>query len=315
MSIVNHRLLERLSPITSPRAPRGQALIETLVVSAVLVPLVLISVLLGKYQSLQTASIAAARTLAFECTVRRDECSEASGLQKLSQEIAQRHLSRTSREVFSEDQVPDLKTGAERHALWTNRRGEGLLESFADTAAVVSPGSFDAGVGVANGFERTGQVPGAVNLLSNLAGPGKFGLSIRDGLLTARVQVKVGSSRPDFSVTRSWLDGLPLQFNARAAILVDDWSASKPQGSEASTVETRVNQGKRLSAPLETAQDAAYLAVRASIALMGAIGLDRSGSSFQYHSMDMDVVPADRLGAPGVVTAPPPEELSGPGIY
>jgi hypothetical protein len=275
---------------------KGQALIEAIVVATVLVPLVLIAILLGKYQSVQTATIAATRSLAFECTVRRDECRSAEGLKKLSEEIAQRHLSRVSREVFSQDQVPDLKNGPERHALWTNRKGEGLLESFADTAITVKDGSFDAGVGVAEGFQKTGDVPNAVNLLSSLAGPKKFGLELRDGLLTVRVEVKTSTSKPTPSVTQNWLDGLPLRFNYKAAILTDDWSASKPHGSESTTVESRVNQGKRLAAPLETAQDAAYLAVRASIAIMDAIGLDKTGSSFRYHDIDMDLIPPDRRG-------------------
>jgi hypothetical protein len=284
----------------------GQALVETLVVASVLVPLVLMTVLLGKYQSVQTASIAAARSLAFECTVRRDECSNASGLQKLSEEIAQRHLSRASREIFSQDQVPDLKVAPERHALWTNRKGDGLLESFSDTTSTVSSGSFDAGVGVAEGFEKTGKVSDAVNLLSNLAGPNKFGLQIRDGLLTARVGVKTGASQPALGSSTNWLDGIPLQFNYKAAILTDDWSASKPHGSESTTVESRVNQGKRLAAPLETAQDVAYMAVRASVAIMGSLGLDKSAGSFRYHDMDMDLIPPDRRGIAGasVVTTP-----------
>jgi hypothetical protein len=275
---------------------RGQALVETLVVATVLVPLVFVTVLLGKYQSMQTATIAAARTLVFECTVRKDECSRPEGLSKLSEEVSQRHLSRASREVFSEDGVPDLKDGPERHAFWTNRKGQGLLESYGDTTAAVTSGSFDAGIGVAQGFEKTGDVKNAVALLSNLAGPNKFGLELRDGLLTAKVQVKASASQSTFNASRNWFDGLPLQFNAQAAILTDDWSASKPQGSESTTVESRVNRGKKLAAPLETAQDVAYLAVRASIAIMGALGLDKNAGSFRYHDMDVDVIPPDRRG-------------------
>jgi hypothetical protein len=293
-----------MSRTKSLNAQNGQALVETVVIAMVLVPLVLMTILLGKYQSVQTATIASARSLAFECTVRRDECSKPDGLQKLSEELAQRHLSRASREVFSQDQVPNLMTGAERHALWTNRKGQGLLESFGDTSASVSNGSFDAGVGVAEGFEKTGVVTNAVNLLSSLAGPKKFGLELRDGLLTARVIVNTSTSKPAISPTGEWLDGFPLRFNSKAAILTDDWSASKPQGNEATTVETRVNQGKRLAAPLETAQDAAYLAVRASIAIMSTLGLDNSGGAFRYHDMDMDLIPPDRRGISPMPVSP-----------
>ncbi len=288
-----------MSRISLYARQRGQALVEAVVVATVLVPLILMTILLGKYQSVQTATIAATRSLAFECTVRRDECSTVDELKKLSEEIAQRHLSRATREIFSQDQVPDLKLAPERHALWTNRKGEGLLESFGDTSTSVSNGSFDAGVGVAEGFQKSGRVSNAVDLLSNLAGPNKFGLQLRDGLLTARVEVKTSSSLPALSSTARWLNGMPLQFKFKAAILTDDWSASKPQGSESTTVESRVNQGKRLAGPLETAQDVAYLAVRASIAIMGALGLDNSAGSFRYHDIDMDLIPPDRRGISG----------------
>jgi hypothetical protein len=69
-------------------------------------------------------------------------------------------------------------------------------------------------------------------------------------------------------------------------------------------VESRVNQGKQLAAPLESAQDLAYLAVRGSIALMGALGLDKTASAFRYHAMDMDQIPADRRGLVDERTAP-----------
>jgi len=48
------------------RGQRGQALVEALVAALVLVPLALLAVLLGKFQSMQQATIAASRTLAFE---------------------------------------------------------------------------------------------------------------------------------------------------------------------------------------------------------------------------------------------------------
>lgn len=283
---------------------RGQALVETAVVATVLVPLILAVILLGKYQSMQTATIAATRTLAFECTVRRDECLSSEGVNKLGEEVAQRHLSRASREIFSQDGIPDPMSGAERHALWTNRKGQSILESFSDVSTSLTPSSFDAGAGMADALQKTGVVNNAVDLFSSLAGPNKFGLQLRDGLLIARVELNSSQSKAAPDSAYRWMDGLPLRFNYKAAILTDDWSASKPQGGESTTVESRVNQGKRLAAPLETAQDAAYMFVRASIEIMGLFGLDKTADSFRYHNIDMDIVPPDRRGLSGSSSSP-----------
>lgn len=291
------------------RLQHGQALVEALVVGLLLVPVVLASILLGKYQAAEQAVAEASRSLVFECTVRIDECVTATGFVKLAEEAALRHLSRADREIFSQDQVPDLARGTERHALLVNRRGDGLLEQFADLSLTLTPSRFDAGLGVVRGLESTGQFSAAVDLMSSLAGPARFGLDLHGGLLVGRISTTLGAGRSVSASGWRWLDGWPVTLSASTAILVDDWSASRPDGPDPRSVATRVEAGARLAAPLEAAQDLAYAPTRAAIALLGALGLENNAGSFRYHEIDMDIVPADRRG---LVT---PEAGSLPEIY
>jgi xylulose-5-phosphate/fructose-6-phosphate phosphoketolase len=88
---------------TEARPQRGQALVEALVAMIALVPLMLLVVLLGKFQSMQQATIAASRTLAFECTVRPGDCSDAPARAMLAEDARRRHFGRIDREIFTAD--------------------------------------------------------------------------------------------------------------------------------------------------------------------------------------------------------------------
>ncbi len=79
----------------------GQALAEALVACLVLVPMLLLIALLGKYQSVQLAAIDAARHLAFECTVRLHACDDLAGHPQLVDELRIGYFARTDREVQS----------------------------------------------------------------------------------------------------------------------------------------------------------------------------------------------------------------------
>src|SRR5690606_233032 len=96
----------------------GQALVETLVAALVLVLCALLVVLLGKYQSMQMSTIAASRTLAFECTVRPHDCGDASARERLGGETTRRHFGRIDREILSNDVLTDAAPPSERNALW-----------------------------------------------------------------------------------------------------------------------------------------------------------------------------------------------------
>lgn len=269
---------------------RGQALVEALVAALVLVPLAVLTVMLGKFQAMQQATIAASRTLAFECTVRPQACADPVAYAGLADEVRRRHYGRIDREILSNDVIADPAPAAERNALWVDRRGQPLLERFADVGATLSSPRFDAGRSTAIGRAAAG----AANLLDSVAGPARFGLSLTGGMMEAQVQVRVSPSEAgNEQFTR--LDSLPLTLQARTAVLTDAWHASGPYGSEAHRVDSRVAQGSRLDALHETAFALGYQLTHWSIGLMQAAGIEPSAASFRPYHVDVDRVPADRV--------------------
>ncbi len=272
------------------RRQRGQALVETLVAALVLVPLALLAILLGKYQAMQQAAIAASRTLAFECTVRPQACADPAAQRRLADEVRQRHFGRIDRPIRSDDVLADPVPVAERNALWADRRGQPLLERFGDVGIVLAAPSFDAGRSTAIGRAAGG----AASLLDRVAGPARFGLSMTGGLFEAGVRVRASSSETvDHRFAR--LDGIPLVLQARAAIVADAWNASGPYGSAADRVQARVEQGSRLD-PVHQAQIAVgYQLTRWTLGLMELAGLEPGAAAFTPQRIDVDRVPADRI--------------------
>lgn len=272
------------------RSQRGQALVETLVAALVLVPLAVLAVLLGKVQSMQQATIAASRTLAFECTVRPGACADAGSHALLAEEVRRRHFGRIDREILSNDVVADPAAASERNPLWVDRRGQPLLERFADVGVALASPRFDAGRSTAIGRAAGG----AASLLDRLAGPARFGLSMTGGLADARVQALVSPSEAG-NERLARLDSLPLTMRARTAVLTDAWNASGPYGNAAGRVEQRVEQGSRLG-PVHQAQIAVgYGLTRWTLDLMHLAGLEPSAGAFTPQHVDVDRVPADRV--------------------
>jgi len=120
---------------TEARAQRGQALVEALVAAIALVPLALLVVLLGKFQSMQQATIAASRTLAFECSVRP---TTAATRMRAPRSPRMRGVG-TSVASIARSSAPTLDDGApvqERNALWTDR---GCARCSSDTRTCPLP--------------------------------------------------------------------------------------------------------------------------------------------------------------------------------
>ncbi len=276
---------------TEARAQRGQALVEALVATIALVPLALLVVLLGKFQSMQQATIAASRTLAFECSVRPDDCSDAHARAALAEDARRRHFGRIDREVFSADVLDDGAPVQERNALWTDRRMRPLLERYADVSIAVTPSRFDAGRSTAIG-RAAGD---AGQLLDRLAGPSRFGLSLDGGLAISELRVRVSPSQAG-NEKLDRLDSLPLLMHARVALVTDAWNASGPYGAEPHSVQSRVQAGQQVDPVHEAAFGLGYQLTLWSMQLMDVAGLEPRASDFHPHRADVDRVPVDRIG-------------------
>ena len=279
------------------RRVSGQALVETLVVAIALVPLAVLVVLLGKYQSIRSATVSASRSLAFDCAARPADCADPTRVDWLVQGLRQRHF--------------------HRQPLWHDRAGRPLLERLSDVGGSVAPQRFDAGLGTALGRAASVDITGiggaggvyngsgytfgngaagasAVRLLDTLAGPARFGLAIESGLSEARVQVAVAPSHAA-NIGFARLDPLALTMRARTVLLTDAWNASGPDNGAASVL-VRSSAGSRLDSLRETRLAVGYQLTRWSIGLVGAIGLEPSAGDFRPGQGDPDAVPADRIG-------------------
>jgi hypothetical protein len=283
----------RLARLYAARMQRprqaGQALAEALVVALALVPLAVLVVLLGKYQSMQAATVAASRSLAFDCAARPQLCGDAAAAGWLTESVRTRHFVRPDRAVLSADQTSSgsaaSQANVDRHPLWQDRGGRPLLESLDHVGAAVTQQRFDAGLGTAIGR--------AAN--ADTSGIGQVD-DIERGLLDARVELSVAASfagRPAFVD----LDPMHVVMRARTAILSDNWQASGPSAGPAS-VAARVNAGARLDSIRETRLDVGYQLSRWALDLAGGLGLEPAAGSFRYHAFDPQVIPADRVGAP-----------------
>lgn len=282
------------------RAQAGQALVETLVLGIALVPLAVLVVLLGKYQSIQSATVAASRSLAFDCAVRPQSCSDPAAAGWLAESLRSRHFSRLDTPPLSGERAVGVQP------LWHDRTGRPLLDHLTDVGAAVSAQRFDAGLGTALGRASSASGgagggsgssgPSPAEVLDRLAGPARFGLAIDGGLLDARVQVAVASSQAG-RAGFARLDPMPVTMRARTVILADAWQASGPRG-EAGSVEARSGAGARLDPLREGRLTVGYQLTRWAIDLMGAFGLEPAARQFRYHEIDPGAIPADRVGAP-----------------
>jgi hypothetical protein len=280
-----------------PRRPRahGQALVELLVALIALLPLFFGMAWLAKVLDMQQATIAAARALAFECTVRLDACRDADGHPELAVETRRRFFAAHRLGLRSDEAASGVPATGERNAMWVDRGGNALLERFEDVTVSVGPARFDSPLAFAAG-------QGAADLVSRLGGPGRFGLQLDGGFVEARVEALVSRSAPaDGWVSR--LMAMPLSLSARLTILTDGWNASGPYGEAADSVETRVAAGARLPVA-DPLIDAGWLAVRGLLAVADFLQVEPSASSLRWHEVDVDLVPPDRLGGGLAPTGP-----------
>ena len=263
----------------------------------VLVPFALLIVWLGKVQTVQQASVAASRMLAFECAARPQDCRHGAAHPELVDELRRRAFSRTDVQPLTADRIADDAPTAERNPLWVDRANRPLIERFSDIGARIDLQAFDAGLSLA-ASQGGGGVADAAGFLADQAGPGRFGLGLREGLVAARVQAGISASSGASDFLRQ-LDSLPLRMRATTALLSDAWNASGPYGSAADSVERRVAQGATVLPAWEATVDARHALTRGFIGLMGAIGLEPNADAFRYHDVDVGIIPADRLGEAG----------------
>jgi hypothetical protein len=156
-------------------------------------------------------------------------------------------------------------------------------------------------------------IPGALSLLSELAGPARFGLDLESGLV--RTTVQVGSGADGQNGRSDWASAFGVwRLEARLALLTDDWMARSPEGASADTVRSRVERGQQLPG-LEPVVRAGWWPVRGLLQIAEWLGLESAAKHFTPGQVDVDLLPPDRRGLapwPGPSTEPAPDPLPDP---
>lgn len=237
-----------------PRSSRilraaGQAMVEFLVVALVLVPLFLLVPMIGKYLDMKQAAIAASRTLAFECTVRYEDCDHLDAHPSFADEIRTRFFAGDTAYALSNDRPEDAAIQAgSGNPLWVDRKNRPLLENYNDVGIRTDAHTIDAGNALVEGLLEYG--------------PQTFDLELERGLFDARVQVNVAQTNGGQSFIDQ-LDSLALKMQFHTAILTNAWDADGPGRksdrchAERNTVTGRVSEATLCPAPFQ-AFDATY---------------------------------------------------------
>ena len=287
--------------LTSARSQQGQALVEAVVLAAAMVPLLLAVPLIAKYQDIRHAAIAASRTAAFECSVRPEACGDSQVRATVVADLRRRHFARHDRDLLSADDIADDAPLSERNRFWVDRHGASLLARASDVELELDVGNSDAAgrawlrAGADAGADPAGDA--AADAISSQAGPAAFGLEIGHGMSTARVQAGVSLNR----TLAQWLqkpEGMNLTLSGKTAVMVDSWNASSGKGTDPRSLESRVEQGRRLPGAVEEAFDLVYAPIRQLITGPLLAPIEPRGNLFRYHEIDVDIVPEDRVGQP-----------------
>nr|WP_295775630.1 hypothetical protein [Rhodoferax sp.] len=256
-----------LAPCTKPfrlavlrGRQKGQSTVEFVVLAVVMVPLLLIIPLIGKYMDIAQTTAVASRYVAFEGAVRH---SSSNGGWKtdgeLAQEVRRRFFSSSDAPIKTNDTAGDFN--AHRNPLWFDHRGMPLLPVFGSN------------VKVSTVKDSTSQPFGTVYA-------GSFGLS-SDNLYTGNVNVTVA----DIAGLKPF-DALGLSITRKTALLADPWAASGP-GSVSSKIKGATAAFPYAALKLAAAPLSPFISL-----------LEPNSNPPDVGVVDPDKVPADRLGPP-----------------
>lgn len=185
---------------------RGQSTVEFVVLASILVPLLLIVPLIGKYMDIAQAAAVASRYVAFEGEIRHSSSIEGWKTDaELAREVRRRFFSNSDAPIKTNDTAGDFN--AHRNTLWFDHRGDPLLPKSVDN------------VGVRTWREFLTQPVGAFHATS-------LGLS-QDNLYTGQVTVSVA----DIAGLQPF-DKLGLSVTRSTTLLTDPWAAPGPASIE-----------------------------------------------------------------------------------
>jgi hypothetical protein len=254
----------------------GQAIIEFAAACLVMIPLFVLIPLLAKYIDVKQTTIAASRKLAFECTVRYDDCENLNANTIFADEVRTRFFAGSGTEILSNDKpATDAIAVGSGNPLWVDRSGNPLLEKYSDVGVRADAVALTSGAALLASLPLQG-------------GPGVFALDLTKGVFDARVQVQLsaGQTATDFL---SQMDSLRLNMQFHTAILTNAWNARGPGTAadlcnpSSGTVVGRSSNASLCPAVLRALDQTAYLP--AELVMNDALSVigESNAGNFRFH--------------------------------
>lgn len=253
---------------------RGQALTEFLVAAVALIPLLLLTPVIAKYQDIGSSTQAASRYVAFDAMTRNDSVSSWKPEAQLADEVRRRFFSNIDAPIKTNDVAGNFK--AHQNLFWRDPRDAPLIADF-NSDVTVSFGASRAGTH-GGGFSAASD--GAIFVLHD-----QLGLPAK-GIYTANVSVKVANLPAGLKFYTPF-DQINLSIGRSTSVAIDAWTAKNPSQVESKIAASPVIFPVGNLAAVSPVVDAA----------VGIIDLPGGISGPQLGRLEFwrDVVPRDRL--------------------
>jgi hypothetical protein len=219
MTRLTSSLLPRGARSRAPRhAVRGQALTEFLVVALALVPLLLLTPLISKYQDVANAVQMASRYVTFEAMTRNDAQSTWKTPEQLAGEVQRRFFSNPGAPVKTGDVAGNFT--AHQNLFWRGPGGAPLIANFENDVTVGFGPDNRPTQAEAFGSASDGKPFNVVGTADQL------GLHA-SGIYTGNVTVRLANVPAGLKAYEPF-DKLDLSITRHTSMLVDGWAAKDP---------------------------------------------------------------------------------------
>jgi hypothetical protein len=229
VSDMNQTLSLLLYPKTFASNQRGQALTEFLMMSLVLVPLILLIPMIGKYQEISHASLVASRYVAWDATLNNPSTGDWKPQAQLASEVKRRFFSSIDAPIKTGDVAGNSEEY--RNVAWTTPAGKPLIERFENIA--ISFGA-DNSNDPNQGFTASSNAESLFNYAQWVqVGARTIDLQSR-GIFRANVSVPLVNLPEHIEMTKPF-DQINLVMNRHTSLLLDPWTGRSPEMVDSKT--------------------------------------------------------------------------------
>lgn len=236
----------------------GQSTVEFAIVSAAIVPFILVLGLMAKFSDIQHAASQASQYAVWEKAL-----NPAKAGPQISNEVRARFFTRMDRAFGNREIVGDTEDA--HRPYWSDPRNRRLIQHFSDVHTIETQ----------YGLQPAKQ---AFDLAANIF-VSAMNLN-EDGMWKAHVLVPLQKQTGEIL---SPFDRLNIQPEATAALLTDNWAAANK-----ATVNQTISDWK-----VTTTDPIVTLAVQTLAHVFSYLGLEADPSSFKNKNIDQDVIPCE----------------------